>query len=94
MFSTIALLLSGIGFLTPSAAPAQNSGDYQAGYGTRVQQWIPVGYRELVNGEEYSNHFPDGYDAYSVGFHYGQHAGYDRGYRDARRRGWHYGRGW
>jgi hypothetical protein len=94
VLSTIALLLSGIGLSTPSAAPAHDSGDYQAGYERGYSNGYRVGYRESVNGEEYSNHFPDGYDAYSVGFHDGQHAGYDRGYRDARRRGWHYGRGW
>ncbi len=94
VLSTIALLLSAIGLLTPGAAPAHDSGDYQAGYERGYRNGYRVGYRETVNGEEYSNHFPDGYDAYSGGFHDGQHAGYDRGYGYARHRGWRYGRGW
>ena len=89
VLSAIALFLSGIGLLTPSAAPAHDSGDYQVGYERGYSNGYRVGYREAVNGEEYSNHFPDGYDTYSVGFHDGQHAGYDRGYRNGRRRGWH-----
>jgi hypothetical protein len=90
--STIALLFSGIGLLTPSAILAHDSSDYQAGYERGYSNGYRVGYREAVNGEEYSNHFPDGYDTYGVGFHDGQHAGYDRGYRNGRRRGWHYDR--
>jgi hypothetical protein len=91
--STIAFLFIAAGSLIPSA-PAHDRGDYQAGYERGYSNGYQVGYRESADGEEYSNHFPDGYDAYSVGFHDGQHAGYDRGYREGRRRGWHYGREW
>jgi hypothetical protein len=91
--SAIALLFSAIGFLSPGAAFAHDRDDYRDGYERGYRRGYWVGYREAENGDEYSNHFPDGYDSYSVGFHDGQHAGYDRGYREGRRR-WHYHQGW
>jgi len=94
VLSTIALLFSTVSLLTPSAAPAHDRGEYRDGYERGYQRGYRVGYREAENGDEYSNHFPDGYDAYSVGFHDGQHAGYDRGYRDGRHRRSRYHYGW
>jgi len=93
ILSTIALFFSAIACLSPSAASAHDRGDYRAGYERGYDNGYRVGYREAANGDEYSNHFPDGYDSYSVGLHDGQHAGYDRGYRDGRRRR-HYHHGW
>jgi len=94
VLSTIALLLSAIGLLTPGAAPAHDSGDYQAGYERGYRNGYRVGYRESVNGEEYSNHFSGRIRRVQCRLSRRQHAGYDRGYGDARHRGWRYGRGW
>jgi hypothetical protein len=92
--SVVALLVTAVGPLNPGVASAHDSGDHRGGYERGCANGYRVGYREAVNGEEYSNHFPDGYDSYGAGFHDGQHAGYDRGYRAGRHRRWYYHGGW
>jgi hypothetical protein len=88
-----ALLLSATGLLVPNRVLAHDRDEYSIGYERGYENGYRVGYGEAANGQEYSNHFPDGYDAYGAGFHDGQHAGYDKGYRVAWRR-WHRGYGW